>query len=301
MKLKELVNLSKKSLQKSNIEDFNLKIKLLIEYVFDIKKDQIILNYDNEINNNKMIEFNNLLDKIKKGVPIQYIINKQEFMGLNFYVNEKVLVPQPDTETLAEEVIKYCNIIKKNNYTTSSTNYKESNNYSKNNNRNIKILDLCTGSGIIGISLCKYLKNVEVYASDISIEALDVARKNAKDNNVLIKFMQSDMFSNIREKEFNIIVSNPPYIESNEIKNLSKEVQNEPKIALDGGEDGLKFYKIIAENANKYLSENGIIFLEIGYDQKENVEKIFSYYNYYSNIKCIKDLAGNDRVIIIKK
>ena len=140
-----------------------------------------------------------------------------------------------------------------------------------------------------------------MYASDISTEALDIARKNAGDNNVSVKFIQSDMFDKIEENEFNIIVSNPPYIESSVINNLSREVQNEPKLALDGGEDGLKFYKIIAENANKYLNENGIIFLEIGYDQKEKVEKIFSDYNYYSDIKCIKDLSGNDRVIIIKK
>ena len=303
MKLKELIDLSKNDLQKRNIQDSNIKIKLLIEYVFNIKKDQIILNYDNEIKNDKILEFNSLLDKIKNGVPIQYIRNKQEFMGLNFYVNDKVLIPQPDTETLVEEVIKYCNMIRKNNYEISVENYKENNNkdYSKNNNKKIKILDLCTGSGIIGISLCKYLENVEMYASYISIEALDKTKKNAGDNNVSVKFIQSDMFDKIEENEFNIIVSNPPYIESSVINNLSREVQNEPKLALDGGEDGLKFYKIIAENANKYLNENGIIFLEIGYDQKEKVEKIFSDYNYYSDIKCIKDLSGNDRVIIIKK
>lgn len=302
MKLKELIDLSKNDLQKKNIQDSNIKIKLLIEYVFNIKKDQIILNYDNEIKNDKILEFNSLLDKIKNGVPIQYIINKQEFMGLNFYVNDKVLIPQPDTETLVEEVIKYCNIIRKNNYETSVENYKENNkkNLRKTNTKNMKILDLCTGSGIIGISLCKYLENVEIYASDISTEALDIARKNAEDNNVLVKFIHSDMFNNIKEKKFDIIVSNPPYIESSVIKNLCNEVQNEPKLALDGGEDGLKFYKIIAEHAQKFLNENGIIFLEIGYDQKEKVEKIFSDYNYYSNIKCIKDLSGNDRVIIIK-
>ena len=301
MKLKQLINLSKKNLQQNKIKDSNIKIKLLIEHIFNIKKEQIILSYDKKIKKEKILEFNSLLDKLKNGVPIQYIINKQEFMGLHFYVNENVLIPQPDTETLVEEVIKYCNIIRKNNYETSSTNCKENNkkNYCK--SKKIKILDLCTGSGIIGISLCKYLGNVETYASDINAKALDIARKNAEDNNVSIQFIHSDMFNNIQEKAFDIIVSNPPYIESGVIKKLSKEVQNEPKLALDGGRDGLRFYKIIAENAKEFLKQEGIIFLEIGYDQKEKVEKIFSNYNYYSNIKCIKDLSGNDRVIIIKK
>lgn len=299
MKLKELINLSKESLEQNKIEDSNIKIKLLIEYVFNIKKEQIILNYDNEIKKENALEFNILLDKIKNGVPIQYIINNQDFMGLHFYVNENVLIPQPDTEILVEEVLKYCNTVRKNDYENSSNNCKENN--KKDCVETIKILDLCTGSGIIGISLCKYLENVEIYASDISMEALNIAKKNAKDNDVSIQLIQSDMFNNIQEKAFDIIVSNPPYIESGVIKNLSKEVQNEPEIALNGGKDGLKFYKIIAENAKKFLKQEGIIFLEIGYDQKEKVKKIFRNYNYYSNIKCKKDLSGNDRVIIIKK
>ena len=321
MKLKQLISLSKSYLQKSNIEDFNLKIKLLIEYVFDIKKEQIILNYDREIDEDKVLEFNNLLEKVKNGVPVQYIINKQEFMGLNFYVDENVLIPQPDTEILVEEVIKYCNIIRNVNKTTYE---KRENDYEdkkqektkeeniKNNliiekikqdniNSKIKILDLCTGSGIIGISIYKYLENVEIYASDISKKALEIANKNAKNNDAKINFINSNMFENIKEKDFDIIVSNPPYIESSVIKELSKEVQNEPRLALDGGEDGLDFYRIILENASKYLNEDGFLFLEIGYNQKEKLEELFNNSNLYKNIKYVKDLSGNDRVIIIKK
>ena len=321
MKLKQLISLSKSYLQKSNIEDFNLKIKLLIEYVFDIKKEQIILNYDREIDEDKVLEFNNLLEKVKNGVPVQYIINKQEFMGLNFYVDENVLIPQPDTEILVEEVIKYCNIIRNVNKTTYE---KRENDYEdkkqektkeeniKNNliiekikqdniNSKIKILDLCTGSGIIGISIYKYLENVEIYASDISKKALEIANKNAKNNDAKINFINSNMFENIKEKDFDIIVSNPPYIESSVIKELSKEVQNEPRLALDGGEDGLDFYRIILKNASNYLKEDGVLFLEIGYNQKDKLEELFNNSNLYKNIKCVKDLSGNDRVIIIKK
>lgn len=300
MKLKDIIRESINSLKAFEIEDSSIKVKLLIEYVLGISKEQIILNEEKELTESEILKINSLLDKIKSGVPIQYIINKQEFMGMEFYVNENVLIPQPDTEILVEEVIKYCNKLR-HNQENNETNHKTSEKECREKNKPIKILDLCTGSGIIGVSLCKYLENVEMYASDISEKALEVAKKNAKKHNANINFICSDMFKNIEEKEFDIIVSNPPYIESNIINNLSKEVQNEPKLALNGGEDGLDFYRIISENTNKYLKENGIIFLEIGYDQKEKVEKIFSNYNYYRNIECVKDLSGNNRVIIVKK
>lgn len=278
MKLKEIIKESNKGLKILNIEDSSIKVRLLIEYVFKIPKEQIILNEEKELEENKLTQFYNLLEKIENGMPIQYITNKQEFMGLNFYVDENVLIPQPDTEILVEEVIKYIR---------------------KHRENKLRILDLCTGSGIIAISIAKYLKNVEIYASDISEKALDVAKRNAKSHNVNIKFICSDMFKNIKEKEFDIIVSNPPYIESNVINTLSKEVQKEPKLALDGGEDGLKFYETIIKNARNYIKQSGSIFLEIGYNQKEKIKEIFNSYKYYSKIKCVKDLAGNDRVIII--
>lgn len=311
MKLQELIQNSKHELDSLNIEEADIKLKILIEYVFKISKEKLILKYKDEINNKKVEEFRNLLKKLENGIPIQYIINNQEFMGLNFYVDEDVLIPQPDTEILVEEVIKYCNELRNNEPEDKETNkdYKENiekepiiNKEDKNiNKKTIKILDLCTGSGIIGISIYKYLENVEIYASDISQKALNIAEKNTNLNNAKINFINSDMFENIHIKDFDIIVSNPPYIESKVIKSLSKEVQNEPKLALDGGEDGLKFYRSILENANDYLRKNGAIFLEIGYDQKEKIEEILKSYKIYKETKCIKDFGGNNRVIIIKK
>ena len=311
MKLQELIQNSKYELDSLNVEDADIKLKILIEYVFKISKEKLILKYKDEINNKKVEEFRNLLKKLENGIPIQYIINNQEFMGLNFYVDEDVLIPQPDTEVLVEEVIKYCNELRNNEPEDKETNkdYKENiekepiiNKEDKNiNKKTIKILDLCTGSGIIGISIYKYLENVEIYASDISQKALNIAEKNTNLNNAKINFINSDMFENIHIKDFDIIVSNPPYIESKVIKSLSKEVQNEPKLALDGGEDGLKFYRSILENANDYLRKNGAIFLEIGYDQKEKIEEILKSYKIYKETKCIKDFGGNNRVIIIKK
>jgi len=311
MKLQELIQNSKHELDSLNVEDADIKLKILIEYVFKISKEKLILKYKDEINDKKVEEFRKLLKKLENGIPIQYMINNQEFMGLNFYVDENVLIPQPDTEILVEEVIKYCNELRNNESEDKETNkdYKENiekepiiNKEDKNiNKKTIKILDLCTGSGIIGISIYKYLENVEIYASDISQKALNIAEKNTNLNNAKINFINSDMFENIHIKDFDIIVSNPPYIESKVIESLSKEVQNEPKLALDGGEDGLKFYRCILENAKDYLRKNGAIFLEIGYDQKEKIEEILKSYKIYKETKCIKDFGGNNRVIIIKR
>ena len=210
-------------LKENNIEDYNLKTKLLICKVIDKQKEYLITHDKEELSESQMSEIKNNIAKIIEGYPIQYIISHQEFMGLDFFVNENVLIPQPDTEILVEEVINICKIKEKS-----------------------KILDLCTGSGAIAVSLKKYIKQAEVSASDISKEALEVARINAKNNNTEIEFIESDLFENI-DKKFDIIATNPPYIKTEVIKDLSLEVQKEPHIALDGGQDGLDFYRKIIE------------------------------------------------------
>ena len=167
------------------------------------------------------------------------------------------------------------------------------------------MLDLCTGSGAIGISIAKNINNCEITLSDISKDALNVATQNY--NNIVgahdcarqDKIIQSDLFENIKDK-FDIIVSNPPYIKSDVIKTLDKEVQNEPILALDGGKDGLDTYRKIIEHAYKYLNENGYLCLEIGYDQKDEVIRLIEETNQYKDIYSKKDLAGNDRIIICK-
>lgn len=201
-------------------------------------------------------------------------------MGLSFFVDENVLIPQPDTEILVEEAIKYANQIKEN----------------------VEILDMCTGSGCIGVALAKHVKNAKVTLVDISTKALEVAKKNAKENEVKekVNFIQSDMFENIKSK-FDVIVSNPPYIKTKVINELDLQVQNEPHLALDGGENGLKFYEILINEAPKYLKENGKIFLEIGYDQKKEVEELARNSKLYKEIETVKDLANNDRVIELKR
>lgn len=275
MNLKELLDIGKNELN-SEYTDSTIILKILVEYFFNIKKEQIIVSYDKELESEKMQLFCSAVKKIKNGVPVQYITNSQEFMGIKFYVDENVLIPQPDTEILVEEVIK------------------------KYSNTECKILDLCTGSGAIGIALAKYIDNCSVVASDISNKALQIAKLNAEKNLVhkKIEFVESDIFENILHKDFDVIVSNPPYIETSVIKKLDKQVQNEPFIALDGGIDGLKFYKIIAQNAHSYLKKSGKLFLEIGYNQKDEVIKLLNNVGVYNNIYSKKDLGGNDRIIV---
>ena len=247
-----------------------------------MNKFDLVINHTMEIPEDKIIEFHNGLEKIKDNTPIQYITNHQEFMKLDFYVDENVLIPQPDTEILVEEVLKYVNQIDK---TKSSK---------------IKILDLCTGSGAIAVSLAKYNDNCEITATDISNKAIQIAKLNAEKNLVhtKINFIESNMFENLPKTQYDIIVSNPPYIETETILSLSPEVQKEPLLALDGGCDGLKFYKIILKNYNDYLVQNGKVFLEIGYNQKEMLFNLLDLTKQNINPKCIKDLSGNDRLII---
>ena len=283
MNQKNLLLLGENNLKRNQVEDAYIKAKKLLEYVLNQSKEELVINSLKEVSKENEKRYESLLEEIIQGKPIQYITKSQEFMGLNFYVDENVLIPQPDTEILVEETLK---LIKE-----------------KYLNKNIKILDLCTGSGAIAISIAKYIENlnnkIEIYALDVSKQALEIAKKNARENNTKINFIQSNMFEEIKNLKFDIIVSNPPYIETKTIPTLSKEVQNEPIIALDGGQDGLDFYKIINKESPKYLNDDGHILLEIGYNQKESVTKIFE--ENYKNITCIKDLADNDRVIKIKK
>lgn len=275
MNLRNALDYGKNELNNCNDESLII-LKILVEHIFNIKKEQIVISYDKELDDELVQKYKSALKKLESGVPIQYITNKQEFMGLNFYVDENVLIPQPDTEILVEEIIQ------------------------KYSNKECKILDLCTGSGAIAISLAKYIQNSHIVATDISSKALQIAKLNAEKNLVhkKIEFIESDMFENINYTDFDIIVSNPPYIKTTDIQNLDKQVKNEPFIALDGGDDGLKFYRIIINNSHRYLKNEGKLFLEIGYDQKEDVIKLLKKIKFYSNIYYKKDLGQNDRIVV---
>ena len=275
MTIKQAITKGMIMLKSNNVESPKLKARLLLQYVLD-KPRQYIIVYDNkEIDKQQQWQYFVNIEKLTKGVPLQHITHRQEFMKMDFFVDENVLIPRTDTEILVEEVIK---IAQKYN--------------------SPRILDLCTGSGAIAISLKKFVPNADITAVDISEKALEIAQKNAEKLEAKINFVKSDLFDKLDNKKFDIIVSNPPYIRKDEIKKLSEEVQKEPKIALDGGEDGLDFYRIITEQAINYLKTGSFLCFEIGYNQKSDVIKIIEDEQNYKNTYCKKDLYGNDRIII---
>lgn len=279
MTIKETLRKGIIELKVNNIQEPSLKARLLLQYILN-KPRQYLIVYDNEqLTLRQEVNFFKGIKKLAKGIPLQHITHSQEFMKMTFYVNEDVLIPRPDTEILVEEVIK---IAKKINAK--------------------KILDLCTGSGAIAISLAKYIEDSQITAVDISDKAISVAKLNAKNNNVenQITFVESDLFKQLSKEKYDIIVSNPPYIKKEIIKSLDKEVQNEPKIALDGGYDGLDFYRKIISNADEFLKFTGYVCLEIGYDQKEDVLELLKNEGKYVDTSCKKDLFDNDRVIIAR-
>ena len=275
MTIKQAITKGMIMLKSNNVESPKLKARLLLQYVLD-KPRQYIIVYDNkEIDKQQQWQYFVNIEKLTKGIPLQHITHRQEFMKMDFFVDENVLIPRPDTEILVEEVIK---IAQKYN--------------------SPRILDLCTGSGAIAISLKKFVPNADITAVDISEKALEIAQKNAEKLEAKINFVKSDLFDKLDNKKFDIIVSNPTYIRKDEIKKLSEEVQKEPKIALDGGEDGLDFYRIITEQAINYLKTGSFLCFEIGYNQKNDVIKIIEDKQNYKNTYCKKDLYGNDRIII---
>ena len=217
-----------------------LKARLLLQYVLKKSRQYLIVYDDQKLTDMQEQEYLNYIELLKQGEPIEHITHQKEFMKLNFYVDENVLIPRQDTEVLVEEVLQIAKKIKAK-----------------------KILDLCTGSGAIAISLAKYLENVQLTALDISGKALDIAIANAKNNHVQdkITFVESNLFQDLAPEKYDIIVSNPPYIKSEEIEKLDKEVKREPKEALDGGKDGLEFYRRIIDQGYQYLKYGGYICL----------------------------------------
>ena len=263
-------------LKSSDIENVEYDIKAILTDTFGVDLNKFILDMDNEFEPDKDLEAKYLsrIEKRKEHIPLQYIINKQNFYGLDFYVDESVLIPRYDTENIVDRIVKDC---------------KE--------NKCLSVLDLCTGSGCIAVCLKKNGFE-KVYAADISDKALAVAKHNAKFNNADIIFLQSDLYENFpKEIRVDIIVSNPPYISTDKIAELETQVKDfEPKLALDGGKDGLDFYKKILKLSKDFINKSGRLYLEIGYDQAKEVVDLAKKEGYY-NIQIIKDLSGRDRGI----
>jgi len=275
MKYIEVFDKYVKLLEEKNFKDAKSDILLLIYEIFDFDFSKwTMYKYDEIEDISKLDKLNEYVEKRLGHMPIQYILNKAYFCGLPLYVNENVLIPRFDTEVLVEEVLA---LSKKD--------------------KSKRILDMCTGSGAIAIALKKLGGFERVDALDISDKALEVSKRNAKELDLDINFLKSDMFSSLTsEIKYDIIVSNPPYIQSDVVDTLENEVKDfEPRLALDGDVDGMKFYKIIAENYENYLADNGVLALEIGYDEADDIRALFEG----KNVVIKKDLANLDRVAII--
>ena len=264
-------------LSDAHIAEAALDARLLLEYICKTDRNTLLAHPDMQVSEIEAEAYKKVIIDRKNHIPLQYITGSQEFMGIDFEVSPAVLIPRQDTEYLVEEELKYTQ-------------------------DGMRVLDVCTGSGCILLSIMNYKNNIDGVGIDISKDALQVAGKNATNHGIEAKFLQGDLFEALIDgpNKFDIIVSNPPYIEQEVITTLMPEVKdNEPYIALDGGSDGLDFYRRIAEKAREYLTNYGMIFFEIGYNQGESVSDILRELG-YKDIKCLNDYSGNQRVVHAK-
>lgn len=282
MNYKESYIWGRSELQSAGIVEFELDARLLLEHICHTNRNTLLVHGDREVTVEEEKEYRKAIELRGSRIPLQHITGVQEFMGLEFKVNRHVLCPRQDTECLVEEVMRYLH----------------------DGNR---ILDMCTGSGCILLSLLHYSNHCSGIGADISEEALKVASENAAsiaalkrpnpwDENT-VKLIHSDLFSEIGEEKFDIIVSNPPYIASAVIPTLMEEVrEHEPMSALDGMEDGLFFYRKIVKESKKYLTQEGMLFFEIGYEQGQAVSEMMKEAG-FQDVTVVKDFAGLDRVV----
>ncbi|MBU5427861.1 peptide chain release factor N(5)-glutamine methyltransferase [Tissierella pigra] len=261
-------------------KDFSLEGILILCKLLNVDKSYIYTYGEKQVSKEIKDKFIYFMENIIKGYPIQYILKEREFMGLEFYLEDGVLVPRPDTEILVEYVIDYIN--------------------KRYNGKNIDVLDIGIGSGAISLSIANYCKDAEVYGIDIEDIPIKVANINKEKFDLTnVNFFKGDLFKALDglDLKFHIIMSNPPYIASEKIKDLDIKVKNfEPRIALDGGMDGLNFYRQITAESKRYLVDNGLLIYEIGFDQGKSVSDILIKEG-FSNVSILKDLQGLDRVV----
>lgn len=304
MKTRILVKEGEYKLTKAGVPDAKIDAEELFCFAAGIDKVGLFLRIEEEVDDETETKFNELIEVRATRLPLQYIIGEQEFMGYKFKVESGVLIPRQDTELLVGEAaraIQQMQAEPKKRSLLKSLLFGD--------RGYINVLDLCCGSGVIGISLFKICSDIRVYGTDISPEAIALAEENAGILRANVEFACGNMFEALsviksRKKfpELDMIVSNPPYIKTNLIAMLQEEIKNhEPREALDGGRDGLDFYRIIVEQAADYLKDNGWLMLEIGYDQGEVLRKMIRDSGRYTPAEVVKDLPGKDRVVKCRK
>lgn len=290
MTYREALTWGKEQLQTAQVPDFALDAGYLLEFASGRRHVDLILSDGEQMPDALLGKYRSCIERRAQRIPLQQITGSQAFMGLDFMVNEHVLCPRQDTETLVEEGLTIL----------ASLQSGSAKNRQANADREIRLLDLCTGSGCILISLLALARGQETpihgLAADLSPEALAVARENAKRNGVSAAFVLSDLFAEI-EGSFDLITANPPYIPSGQLEDLMPEVRDhEPRMALDGDEDGLAFYRRIAGQAPDYLREGGWLLMEIAFDQGQAVRQMLAD-GPFEEIEIIQDLSGRDRVL----
>ena len=282
MLVKEMIKEGERRLMAAHCMDPWIDAEQLYYYLTGTDRVGLFLRAKQEVDEETQKKYFDLITEREKRIPLQHITGTQEFMGMDFEVNEHVLIPRQDTEILVEEAAR---IIRGDNPRIRGR-------------KSWKVLDLCCGSGAIGISLARICGGIKVTAADYSADALEVAQRNATANRVKIKFRHGDLFGAVGNRRYDMIVSNPPYIKSHMIPILQDEVKvHEPMMALDGGEDGLVFYRKIVEQASDHLRKNGMLIFEIGHDQAEEVSQLIQDTGKFTKVHVVKDLAGHDRVV----
>lgn len=270
MTLQDVLRMGEKELMAADIPEAKLNAWYLFAYYFVMDRSRYFLNQDMPVSGEDKERYQRLLELRKARIPLEYITHQTEFMGLPFYVDEHVLIPRQDTECLVEELLEEAG--------------------------GHDVLDLCTGSGCIGISLAVLGHCRSLVLTDYSEEALKVAERNARDNEVEAVLVHSDLFEDIRGS-FDLIVSNPPYIPTGQIPSLMPEVrEHEPHMALDGSADGLSFYRRIIEESRGFLRKEGILAFETGYDQGKDVARLMEQAGFLE-VRIKQDLAGLDRIV----
>lgn len=292
MKYFEALKTAEKLLKEAGIREADVDARQLLEYASGLDYTRLLLKGQEEIPDQAAVKFREVLEKRRQRIPLQQIVGKTDFMGISLEVSEAVLTPRQDTEILAEEAI---GCIRKAREAG-----KKGHAGSQADDEKIRVLDLCTGSGCLIIAAKRFCPEIEAVGTDISGDALDIAQRNVQNSGAGVTLVRGDLFENI-DGMFDVIMSNPPYIRSGEISFLMEEVRDhEPRLALDGGRDGLSFYRKIAEEAPRYMKEEGWLLFEIGFDQGEDVKEILKASG-FSEVSVIPDLSGSDRVVKGKK
>lgn len=305
MKLREALIAANRMLNEAGIETARIDAEVLMQHALQKEKIFLITEPAYEFSAEEENRYFEMINERASGKPVSYITGEKEFMGLPFVVNEAVLIPRPDTEILTEEAVRlikegYVNVDR-----LAGAAEKTAENGSQAVTGRVKVLDMCTGSGAIAVSIGYYVRESEVTAADISEEALKVARTNAERNEVgeRMRFVQGNLFENIgKDDKYDMIVSNPPYIRTEDVAELMTDVKDfEPELALDGGDDGLDFYRRIIPEAADRLKKGGYLLFEIGMDQGEALEQLFEENGLFEDVRVVKDLAGLDRTVCAKK